>query len=200
MGHRGAKRGDVPLLMLSYTPPSAGPIDPGLGGDILQRRVNSTDFGRNPHHGAITGTDLEKFPEPLKHALLKVRKVVLVTERLNFRLDLLVLRHGKVRNQMVLNLVIEPHLGIVYPVASGLVVHRSQYLIHVKLLFVFVVVVEAEEVRTGVIGSDDHVGVEVRDELGQHSIDKHEQHRGFSQREKEERDDDKMEREKGQVT
>ena len=185
--------------MLSYTPPSAGSIDPGLGGDILQRRVNSTDFGRNPHHGAITGTDLEEFPESRKHALLKIRKVVLVTERLNFRLDLLVLRHGKVRNQMVLNLVIEPHLGIVYPVASGLVIHRSQYLIHVKLLFVFVVVVEAEQVRTGVIGTDDHVGVEVRHELGQHPIDEHEQHCGFPQREKEKRDDDKMEHEKGQV-
>jgi len=137
-------------------------------------RVNSTAFGRNPHHGAITDTDVEKFPESLKHALLKVRKVVLATERLNLRLDLLVLRHGQVRNQMVFNLVIEPHLGKIYPVVSGLVVHRSQDLIHVKLLFVFVVVVEAEQVRTGVIGTDDHVGVEVRDELGQHSIDEHE--------------------------
>ena len=100
---------------------------------------------------------------------------------------------------MVLNLVIQPHLEIVNPVVSGLVVHRSQYLIDVELLFIFVVVVEAVQVRTGVIGSDDHVGVEVGDELGQHSIDEHEQHRGFSQREKEERDDDKMEREKGQV-
>ena len=101
---------------------------------------------------------------------------------------------------MVLNLVIEPHLEIVNPVVSGLVVHRSQYLIDVELLFIFVVVVEAVQVRTGVIGSNDHVGVEVRDELGQHSIDEHEQHRGFPQREKEERDDNKMEREKGQVT
>ena len=100
---------------------------------------------------------------------------------------------------MVLNLVIEPYLGIVYPVASGLVVHRAQDLIHVKLLFVFVVVVETEQVRTGVIGTDDHVGVEVRDQLGQHSIDEHEPHRGCPQREKEKRDDDKMEHEKGQV-
>ena len=133
----------------------------------------------NPHHGAITNTDLEEFSKPLKDALLKVRKVVLATERLNLGLDLLVLRHGQVRNQMVLNLVIQPHLGIVYPVVFGLVVHRSQYLIYVKLLFVFVVVVEAEQVRTGVIKSDDHVGVEVRDDLGQHSIDEHEQHRRF---------------------
>ena len=174
-------------------------MDLGLCGDILHWRLNSIDFGRNPHHGAITDTDVEKFPEPLKHALLKVRKVVLATERLNFRLDLLVLRHGQVRNEMVLNLVIEPHLGIVYPVVSGLVVHRAQYLIHVKLLFVFIVVVETEQVRTGVIGTDDHVGVEVRDELGQYSIDEYEQHRGFPQREKEKRDDDKMEHKKGQV-
>ena len=153
----------------------------------------------NPHHGAIADTDVEKFPEPFKDVLLKVRKVVLATEGLNLGLDLRVLRHGQVRNQMVLDLVIEPHLGIVNPVVSGLVVHRSQYLIHVKLLFVFVVVVEAEQIRTGVIGSDDHIGVEVRDELGQHSIDENEQHRGFPQREKEKRDDDKMEHEKGQV-
>jgi len=153
----------------------------------------------NPHHGAITDTDVEEFPEPLKHALLKVRKVVLATERLNLRLDLLVLCHGQVRNQMVLNLVIEPHLGIVDPVVSGLVVHRSQYLIYVKFLFVFVVVVEAEKVGTGVIGNDDYVSVEVRDELGQHFIDEHEQHRGFPQREKEKWDDDKMEHKKRQV-
>ncbi len=152
-----------------------------------------------PYHGVITGTDLEEFPEPRKHTLLKIRKVVLFAQRLNFRLDLRVLRHGQVGNQMVLNLVIEPHLGIVDPVASGLVVHRSQYLTHVKLLFVFVVVVEAEQVGTGVIGTDDHVGVEVRDQLGQHSIDEHEQHRGFPQREKEKRYDHKMEHEKGQV-
>jgi len=48
---------------------------------------------------------------------------------------------------MVLNLVIEPHLGIVNPVVSSGVVHRSQYLIHVKLLLVLVVVVEAKQIR-----------------------------------------------------
>ncbi len=161
--------------------------------------MNSAAFGMNPHHGAITDTDAEEFSEPLKHALLKVRKVIFPTQRLNFGLDLRVLRHGQVRNQMVLNLVIEPHLGIVNPVVSGLVVHRPQYLIHVELLFVFVVVIEAEQVRTGMIGTNDHVGVEVRDQLGQHSIDEHEQHRGFPQRQKEKGDDDKMEHEKGQV-
>ena len=128
----------------------------------------------NPHHGAISDTHAEEFSEPLKHAFLKVRKVVLPTQRLNLGLDLRVLRHGQVRNQMVLNLVVEPHLGKVNPVASGLVVHRSQHLIHVKLLFVSIVVIETEQVRTGVIGTYDHVGMEVRDQLGQHSIDEHE--------------------------
>ncbi|MEE8304627.1 MAG: hypothetical protein V3S24_19580, partial [Candidatus Tectomicrobia bacterium] len=59
--------------------------------------------------------------------------------------------------------------------------------------------VEAEKVGTGVIGNDDYVSVEVRDELGQHFIDEHEQHRGFPQREKEKWDDDKMEHKKRQV-
>ncbi len=139
MGNR-AKTGDIEVKRwgrCGWSPlPKAG----------FRRRVNSAAFGMNPHHGAITDTDVEEFPESLEHALLKVRKVVLATERLNLGLDLPVLRHGQVGKQMVLNLVIEPHLEIVNPVVSGLVVHRSQYLIDVELLFILVVVVEAVQV------------------------------------------------------
>ena len=160
--------------------------------------MNYAAVRMNSHHGAIADTNTEEFSEPLEDALLNVRKIVFATQRFDLGLDLLVLRHREVGKQMVLNLIIEPHLGIVNPVVSGLVVHRSQYLIHVKLLFVLVMVVKAKQVGAGVIGADDHVGVEVGDELGQDSIDEHEQHRGFPQREKEQRDDHKVEHEKGQ--
>ena len=103
----------------------------------------------NSEHGAGANTDLEELPEPREDTLLKIGKVVPIAERFNLGLDLLIFRHGQVGNQMVLDLVVEPHLGVVDPVVSGVVIHRSQHLIHVKLLLVLVVVAEAKQVASG---------------------------------------------------
>jgi len=94
---------------------------------------------------------------------------------------------------VVLDLIVEPHLREVDPVASGCVVRGSQHLINVELLLVLVMVIEQVQIVSTVVGPDDDVRMKIGDQFSEHPIDENVQSRRCTQKEKKERNQQEIE-------
>merc|ERR1719331_3608395 len=128
-----------------------------------------------PHeHAPLANHDIRELHDALPHRLLNVRHAVLVADRLDLGLRLLVGLHGDVGEHVVLDLVVEPAVEKVVDVTAGAKVGAADDGAEVKVIRPRLgLALKPVDVVADVVSGDDDEGVHVGDDVREDGGEEH---------------------------